>query len=215
MQYAIVFLEGIITFISPCLLPMLPLYLSYFAGNDPEGSSRKTLNNALGFVAGFTIVFMILGAFAGSIGQFLIRYSSWINGIGGFIVILLGISFLGFIRIPFFNPGEKAHLSPQGLNVRKSLLFGMVFSITWTPCIGAFLGSALILASRQGSVLQGMLMLFLFAMGLALPLIASALLINSLKSTFDFLKNHAPAISRASGVLLIIMGLLLMSGRLI
>jgi len=194
---------------------MLPLYLSYFAGNDSEGSSRKTLNNALSFVTGFTIVFMILGAFAGSIGQFLIRYSNWINGIGGFIVILLGISFLGFIRIPFFNPGEKAHLSPQGLNARKSLLFGMVFSITWTPCIGGFLGSALILASRQGSVLQGMLMLFLFAMGLALPLIASALLINSLKSTFDLLKNQAPAISRASGVLLIIMGLLLMSGRLI
>ena len=91
----------------------------------------------------------------------------------------------------------------------------MVFSITWTPCIGAFLGSALILASRQGSVLQGMLMLFLFAMGLALPLIASALLINSLKSTFDFLKNHTSAISRISGILLIIMGLLLMSGRLI
>jgi cytochrome c-type biogenesis protein len=215
MQYVIVFLEGIITFISPCLLPMLPLYLSYFAGNDPEASSKKTLNNALSFVAGFTIVFMVLGAFAGSLGQILIRYSNWINGIGGFIVILLGISFLGLIKIPFFNPGDKTRLSPQGLNKRKSLLFGMVFSITWTPCIGAFLGSALILASRQGSILQGMLMLFLFAMGLAIPLIASALLINSLKSTFDFLKTHAQVISKASGVLLIIMGLLLMSGRLI
>jgi cytochrome c-type biogenesis protein len=215
MQYVIVFLEGIITFISPCLLPMLPLYLSYFAGNDPEASSKKTLNNALSFVAGFTIVFMVLGAFAGSLGQILIRYSNWINGIGGFIVILLGISFLGLIKIPFFNPGDKTRLSPQGLNKRKSLLFGMVFSITWTPCIGAFLGSALILASRQGSILQGMLMLFLFAMGLAIPLIASALLINSLKSTFNFLKTHAQVISKASGVLLIIMGLLLMSGRLI
>lgn len=138
MQYVIVFLEGIITFISPCLLPMLPLYLSYFAGNDPEASSKKTLNNALSFVAGFTIVFMVLGAFAGSLGQILIRYSNWINGIGGFIVILLGISFLGLIKIPFFNPGDKTRLSPQGLNKRKSLLFGMVFSITWTPCIGAF-----------------------------------------------------------------------------
>lgn len=194
---------------------MLPLYLSYFAGNDPEASSKKTLNNALSFVAGFTIVFMVLGAFAGSLGQILIRYSNWINGIGGFIVILLGISFLGLIKIPFFNPGDKTRLSPQGLNKRKSLLFGMVFSITWTPCIGAFLGSALILASRQGSILQGMLMLFLFAMGLAIPLIASALLINSLKSTFNFLKTHAQVISKASGVLLIIMGLLLMSGRLI
>lgn len=212
MQYFISFLEGIITFISPCLLPMLPVYISYFAGADNR-SLKKTLKNAIGFVAGFTIVFVSLGALAGTLGSLLTEYSTVVNIVTGLIVIFFGLNFLGVFKLNIFN-GAKNTVRKSELGFFSSLLFGLVFSVSWTPCVGAFLGSALMMASQQGKVLTGIIMLLLYSAGLGIPFVLSAVLIDKLKNTFNFIKQHYKIINIVSGSLLIIVGVLMMTGLL-
>ncbi len=212
MQYLVSFLEGIITFISPCLLPMLPIYLSYFAGGG-ERTIRKTLRGALGFVTGFTLVFVAMGALAGTLGSFLKEYQVAVNLISGLIVVLFGLNFLGVIRWNLF-PGFQQNVDTANMNFFSALLFGMVFSIGWTPCVGAFLGSALMLASQQGHVLEGMGMLLAYSLGLGIPFVLSAVLIDVLKSAFDWIKRHYDLINRISGVFLILVGILMATGTM-
>ena len=212
MQYIIAFLEGIITFISPCLLPMLPIYISYFAGGG-ERSVRKTLSGATGFVTGFTVVFVILGALAGTVGSFLKEHQTVVNIVSGLIVIFFGLNFLGVFRFNLFR-GSSRSLETQNMNFFSALLFGVIFSLGWTPCVGAFLGSALILASQQGHVLQGMLMLLAYSLGLGIPFILSAVLIDYLKSAFNWIKRNYRIINTVSGLLLILIGILMASGTL-
>lgn len=209
MLYFIAFLEGIITFISPCLLPMLPVYISYFAGTE-EKNTKKTLLNAIGFVCGFTIVFVLMGAMAGIIGGFFIKHRIIVNIITGLIVILFGLYFLGIIKINIFK-GMKTSIK-ENMGFFSSLLFGAVFSISWTPCVGAFLGSALALASSEGSVLKGVIMLLLYSMGLGIPFVVTAILIEKLKSAFDFIKKNYKIINIVSGIFLILTGVLMATG---
>ena len=212
MQYIISFLEGIITFISPCLLPMLPIYLSYFAGGG-ERTTGKTLSGALGFVSGFTVVFIVLGALAGTVGSFLREYQSAVNIISGLVVIFFGLNFLGVIRLQLFR-GSGRTTACGDTGFFSALLLGIVFSVGWTPCVGAFLGSALMLASQQGHVLEGMLMLLAYSLGLGIPFLLSAVLIDYLKSAFDWIKKHYHIINILSGGLLILVGLFMATGML-
>jgi len=210
MQYVLLFLEGVITFISPCLLPMLPIYISYFAGKD-----ERPLANSVGFVAGFTMVFVALGAFAGAVGGFLLQHSTIVNVVAGLFIILLGLNYLGALRLPIFSATVSKQLqrvAGKPSTFASSILFGMVFAVAWTPCVSAFLGAALVRASLQGSMVHGMFMLFVFSMGLGLPFIASAVLINRLKGTFDFIKRHYRVVNAIAGGLLVIMGILIMTG---
>ena len=210
MQYLISFLEGIITFISPCLLPMLPVYISYFAGGGRR-STKKSLLCAFGFVTGFTIVFVMMGALAGTVGSLLREYRTVVNLVSGLIVIFFGLNFLGVFHVQLFR-GMKRSIDTENMNFFSALLFGMVFSVGWTPCVGAFLGSALMLASQQGHVLEGMLMLLAYSLGLGIPFVLSAVLIDYLKSTFDFIKKNYGIINKISGGLLIGIGILMMTG---
>lgn len=218
MDYVLSFLEGIITFISPCLLPMLPVYVSYFAGaavsaNDLTSAAKnKTLINALGFVIGFTVVFVILGAFAGSVGKLLKEYNTAFNIISGLVVILFGLNFIEVIRIPFLNTNRQMQLKTVNMGFFTSVLFGIVFSIGWTPCVGAFLGSALMLAAQSGESTKGVFMLLCFSLGLGIPFVASAVLIDRLKGAFDFIKKNYRIINIISGGLLIIVGILMATG---
>lgn len=212
MQYFIAFLEGLITFISPCLLPMLPVYVSYFAGGT-ERSTKKTLKNSLGFVLGFTIVFVALGALAGSLGSFLQKYRLFMNILTGLIVIFFGLNFLGVFKLNIFK-GINKSVDKNNLGFFSSMLFGMIFSVGWTPCVGAFLGSALALASQQGKVVTGIIMLMAYSLGLGVPFVLSAVLIDKLKSTFNFIKKNYKIINIISGGLLVLIGLLMMSGLL-
>ena len=212
MTYFISFLEGVITFISPCLLPMLPIYVTYFAGGK-EQSTAKTLKNALGFVLGFTIVFVLLGALAGTLGSFLQRYRIVVNIVTGLIVIIFGLNFLGILKVTLFR-GLPNPLAGKELGFFSSVLFGIVFSIGWTPCVGAFLGSALMLASQQGHTLTGILMLLAYSLGLGIPFVASALLIEKLKGAFTFIKKHYKVINIVCGSFLILIGILMMTGLL-
>lgn len=212
MAYLISFLEGFITFISPCLLPMLPIYLSYFAGGG-ERSTGKTVKNALGFILGFTLVFMALGALAGTVGTFLRRYQTAVNVISGLIVILFGLNYLGLLKLNLFRGGSM-QADTRNLGFFSSALFGAIFSFGWTPCIGTFLGSALMLASQQGHVLQGVLMLLSYSLGLGIPFLFSAVLIDQMKSTIQFIKRHYTIVNRISGILLIFIGILMATGTL-
>ena len=210
MQYLISFLEGIITFISPCLLPMLPVYVSYFAGGGVR-SSRKTITCALGFVLGFTAVFMAMGALAGTLGSFLKTYQVWVNVISGLVVIFFGLHFLGVFQLNIFK-GFSGNMDTQNMGFLSAMLFGIIFSLGWTPCVGAFLGSALMLASQQGHVLEGMAMLFAYSMGLGVPFVLSAALIDYLKSAFAWIKSRYKVINAVSGGLLILIGVLMAAG---
>lgn len=210
MQYLLLFLEGIITFISPCILPMLPIYITYFAAG--ETGKKRTLLNAVGFVLGFTIIFVTMGAFAGTMGSLIRDYATVLNIVTGLIVIIFGLNFLGVLKIGFLNRTSNKRTTVKELGFFSSLVLGVVFSIGWTPCVGAFLGSALLMASQGGSLAQGITMLLAFSLGLGLPFIASALLIEQLKGTFDFIKKNYKVINILSGVLLIIIGILIATG---
>lgn len=212
MEYFIAFLEGIITFISPCLLPMLPIYISYFVGGDERSDSRQTLVNALGFVLGFTIIFVLLGVFAGTLGQLLSDNQIIVNIVAGAIVIVFGLNFMGILKIPILNRTFKVKTEMKELGFLSSVVFGMVFSIGWTPCVGAFLGSALMLVAQQGSVVKGIVMMLSYSAGLGIPFIAAALLIERLKSAFDFIKRNYKIINIICGVLLVVVGILMMTG---
>jgi len=212
MQYLISFLEGVITFISPCLLPMLPIYISYFAGGG-ERSVTKTLKGALGFVLGFTAVFVAMGALAGTIGGFLSRYQSLVNILCGAVVILFGLNYLGVLKFNLFR-GRGHDLDTDEMGFFSAFLFGVVFSVGWTPCVGVFLGSALMLASQQGSMIQGVVMLLFYSAGLGLPFILSAVLIDQLKGAFNWVKAHYDIINKISGVALIIVGIAMATGTL-
>lgn len=210
MNYFIAFLEGIITFISPCILPMLPLYISYFANG--ENSKRKTLFNAVGFVLGFTVIFVLLGAFAGGVGSLLKKYETIVNLITGGIVVVLGLNFCGLIKIGFLNSTKKLQVQIQNIHFATSVLFGMIFAIGYTPCVGAFLGSALMMASQEGTMTAGVLMLVIYSAGLGIPFIISALLLDRLKGTFQVIKEHYRVVNIVSGIFLIVMGVLMMTG---
>ena len=213
MTYILSFLEGIITFISPCLLPMLPVYILYFTGGSAEeGKSRKTLINALGFVLGFTLVFVSLGAFMAGLGSLLQRYHIVVNLITGAVVVVFGLNYMGVLNIRFLNGTHKIQREVKDLGFFSAVLFGIIFSIGWTPCVGTFLGSALLMASQQGSVLQGILMLLLYSLGLGIPFLVSALLIDKLKGTFQFIKMHYQTINRICGGLLVFVGIFMMTG---
>ena len=209
MQYFITFLEGLLSFVSPCMLPLLPVYISYFAGKS--GERRQVFRNALFFVLGFTVVFSLLGVFAGTVGVLLARYRRIVEILSGSIVILFGLSYLEVIRLPFFQ-GTAEGKPVTG--VLSAFLFGLVYSVSLTPCVGAFLGSALMLASHSDTVLTGLLLLLVYSLGLGIPFILSAVLIDRLKSTFDWIKKHYREINRFCGGFLILVGILMAFGFL-
>lgn len=211
MQYFLSFLEGIITFISPCLLPMIPIYVSYFAGGAQRNTS-KTVKNALGFILGFTVIFIMMGALAGTFGSLLSRYRTAVNIITGAIVIFFGLNFLGIIKLNLFKGIKNAN--KDNLGFFSSFVFGVVFSLGWTPCVGAFLGSALMLAANRASVMEGIIMLLCYSVGLGIPFFISAVLIDKLKSAFTFIKKNYNVINKACGILLVVMGVLMCTGML-
>jgi len=212
MQYVIAFLEGIITFISPCLLPMLPIYISYFAGGG-ERSTGKTLRGAMGFVVGFTVVFIALGALAGTIGSLLTQYQTVVNLISGLIIIVFGLNYLGVFKLNLFK-GSQHSVKTKSMGFFSAFLFGVIFSFGWTPCVGAFLGSALMLASQQAHIVEGMLMLLAYSLGLGIPFVLSAVLIDYLKNAFLWIKKHYQIINTVSGILLVVIGILMATGTL-
>ena len=209
MQYLITFLEGIISFISPCMLPMLPIYVSYFAGGADK--KENVFKRAVAFVLGFTVVFSLLGLFAGSLGSFLTKYQTAVNIVTGAVVIIFGLGYLEILNLPFFKGMGNIKMLK---GIFGAFLFGMIYSVSLTPCVGAFLGSALMLASGSGTAVKGLTLLLTYSAGLGVPFIVSAVLLDQLSAAFDFIKKHYGTINKICGIFLIIVGVSMMFGIL-
>lgn len=209
MQYLITFLEGVISFISPCMLPMLPVYVSYFAPAAEDGEKSRVLPRAIAFVLGFTAVFTLLGLGAGGLGSALMRHQRLVGVICGVIVIVFGLSYLDVIPLPFFK-GMQSGRRVGG--VFSAFLFGLVYSLSLTPCVGAFLGSALMLASSTGGAVKGAMLLLVYSLGLGIPFVLSAVLLKRLGGAFSFIKKHYKTVNLICGVFLIAVGILMALG---
>lgn len=205
MEYIITFIEGIASFISPCILPIIPVYISYFATNNK--SSKRQVINSLGFVSGFSIIFILLGIFAGTFGALVHKYSNYINIILGLFLIIIGLNYVGRIFLKMLNKTKEINQKENNLTFITSILFGVIFSLSWTPCVGAFLSSALILAGQAGSVIKGGLLLLLYSLGLAIPFIITTIFMERIKGTFNFIKRHYNIINKLAGSILILSGL--------
>ena len=206
MDYLFTFIEGIASFISPCVLPMLPIYISYFIGEDNKKVSKAVINY-IGFVLGFTIVFIVLSILASRFGGIISNNIKYVKILFGIIIILLGLNYMEILKIKFLNKTKGINNKVKDLNFFKSMIFGMLFSISWTPCIGTFLASALLLIAKNQDMVKGILLMLVYSIGLGIPFIISAVLLEKLKEVFDFIKKHYDIIKKISGVILIIMGI--------
>jgi len=208
LKLLLLFLEGVLTFVSPCILPMFPVFLM-FLSDESRLKGKSLTTNLLGFILGFTLVFVTLGATATAIGSILSSNRLLLQRIGGFIIIIFGLNMGGLIHIQFLNSQSGLKMKREGNGLVSSLIFGIVFSFGWSPCLGTFLGSALILASDASTMFLGMFYLLVFSLGLGLPFLISGILFSKFESSFSFIKKHYGIITKISGVFLILIGLLM------
>lgn len=205
MEFLFTFLEGIASFISPCVLPMLPIYISYFAGKEDSKTSRALLNS-IGFVIGNTIIFILFAIIASYAGALALGIQKYIKILFGVVIIILGLNYMGILKIKFLNKENRIKKKIDDFTFFKTILFGMMFSISWTPCIGSFLGSALLLIANKQNIMQGILLMLVYSIGFGIPFIISAVLIEKLKNFYNLIKKNYKIIKIISGVLLIVMG---------
>lgn len=214
MEYLLLFLEGIITFISPCILPMIPVYISYFSGGNTGEEEKKysAVQNVAGFVLGFTIIFTMIGALAGSFGALIKTHQGIVNFVCGIIMMAFGLNYMGVLKLRFLAKSYRIDYEIKTFSFISSVLFGMVFSIGWTPCVGTFLGSALMIAVSSGNIVKGVIMLLIYSIGLGIPFILCGIFINSLKGAFSFIKKHYDMVNKVAGAILVVTGILMMTG---
>ena len=205
MEFLFTFLEGIASFISPCVLPMLPIYISYFAGKEDSKTSRALLNS-IGFVIGNTIIFILFAIIASYAGALALRIQKYIKILFGVVIIILGLNYMGILKIKFLNKEIRINKKIDDFTFFKTILFGLMFSISWTPCIGSFLGSALLLIANKQNILQGILLMLVYSIGFGIPFIISAVLIEKLKNFYNLIKKNYKTIKIISGIILIVMG---------
>lgn len=205
MEFLFTFLEGIASFISPCVLPMLPIYISYFAGKEDSKTSRALLNS-VGFVIGNTIIFILFAIIASYAGALALGIQKYIKILFGVVIIILGLNYMGILKIKFLNKEIRIKKKIDDFTFLKTILFGMMFSISWTPCIGSFLGSALLLIANKQNILQGILLMLVYSIGFGIPFIISAVLIEKLKNFYNLIKKNYKTIKIISGIILIVMG---------
>lgn len=225
----LVFLEGLLAFVSPCILPMLPVYFLYLSGKSTEetdaaatqskepGAKRKTrpqrlVINTLFFILGFTIVFLLLGATSTVIGQVLVSHRNILEKVSGAVIILLGIHMTGLIKIPFLNQDHRLNFGKRTTGMLSSLLLGIAFSFGWSPCLGPFLGSALLLSGQSSTLWEGMALLLVFSLGLGIPFLLASILFEELSSVFAWFKKHMQLVKIVSGSLLVVLGILMLLG---
>ncbi len=216
----IAFSAGVISFVSPCVLPLVPSYLTYITGVSfkdlseagPKGKLKwLTVSHSLLFIFGFSLVFVLMGASASYLGQVLIQYQSWIMRAGGILIIILGIHFTGIITIPFLQMEKRFELKKKPLGYLGSFLVGIVFAAGWTPCVGPILSTILLYASTAKSFTTGIVLLAFYSMGLGIPFFLASLAFNSFLSTFEKIKRYLRVITIVSGLFLIVIGILLLT----
>jgi len=212
---------GLLSFLSPCVLPLIPGYLSFMTGltlaelSDEDRSITRVLVPALLFAAGFAVVFVAFGASASVLGQALVRYREVIEKIAGVLLVAFGVLMLGVIKVPWLYGEARVDMDrTRRFGRGASFAMGMAFAAGWTPCVGPILGSILALAASTGSVGQGALLLLAYSLGLAVPFVLVAILFSKLRGSLRWFSRHALVINRVAGVFLIVLGGLIFFGRL-
>jgi cytochrome c-type biogenesis protein len=216
VSLAVAFAAGVLSFLSPCVLPLIPSYVGFLTGMTAEELQVRrgaALVHALWFVAGFSLIFVALGASASAFGAALLASQHWIARIGGVLVILFGLYLLGVLRPAFLMRERRVHLARKPLGYLGSSLAGVAFGAAWTPCIGPILGAILTLAATRGSVGQGTALLGVYALGLAVPFLVTAFALDRFLVWFHRFRPYIQWVERVAGVLLLLLGLLLVTDR--
>jgi len=223
VSYSMAFLAGVLSFVSPCVLPLLPSYVSFITGisfEDLTGSTDRrrirnlTISNSLVFISGFSFVFIALGASSSAIGSIFVQFQDAIRVGGGILIIIFGLFVIGIINSKILSGEKKIHLSGKPAGYFGTFVVGMTFAAGWTPCIGPMLGTILTYAGASGSVIFGIKLLIVYSLGLGVPFFISSLAVNSFLSYYKKVNRYLNIIKIGSGVLLIIFGILLLTDRL-
>lgn len=213
---AVAFAAGLLSFLSPCVLPLVPSYVGFLTGMTPpemEGRRRIALLHALLFVAGFSLVFILLGASATALGRALNYYQVWIQRAGGVLIIAFGLVCLGVFKSGWLTQERRLHLEHKPVGFLGSMLVGMAFGAGWTPCIGPVLGAILGLAATSADLSRGMLLLAVYSAGLAVPFLIAAVAVEHFLGWFQHFRKYLPWVMRISGALLVLVGVLLLTGE--
>lgn len=213
--FAVAFLAGVLSFLSPCVLPLVPSYVSFITGLSLDQVSERrwtALTHALLFILGFTLIFVALGATATGLGRLLNYNQVWLERVGGVLIILFGIYLLGGFRWMFLERERRVHIQDKPLGYLGSVLVGLAFGAGWTPCIGPILGSILLYTSTQASLREGMVLLLAYSFGLAVPFVLAALAVERFIEWFRRYRRFIPLTTRLSGALLVAVGLLVATG---
>jgi cytochrome c-type biogenesis protein len=216
LGFMVAFVAGLLSFLSPCVLPLVPSYVGFITGMTlPEvrGRRRTALTHAVLFVAGFSLVFVLLGASATALGRALHYYQVWLQRVGGVLIILFGLLCLGVFKVGVLNQERRLHVERKPVGYLGSALVGMAFGAGWTPCIGPVLGGILGLAATSSDVSRGMQLLAVYSAGLALPFLIAAVAVESFLDWFQRFRPYLPWVMRLSGVLLIFVGILMVTGE--
>jgi len=219
--YITAFLGGILSFLSPCVLPLIPSYVSFITGisfddfktGDKARIRKITLINSFAFVLGFSTVFVLLGVSSSYIGRLFAVYYDHIRIIGGIIIIVFGLYVMGVLKLNFLASDKRVHLQSKPRGHFGSFIVGLTFGAGWTPCIGPILGSILVIAGTTGSAMQGFKLLLVYSLGLAIPFMATSLAINSFLSHYGSIQKHMRWIMALSGLLLIGFGIILLTDK--
>jgi len=212
----IAFIGGLLSFLSPCVLPLVPSYLGFVTGltfDEMSGRRRIAMVHAALFVLGFTLIFMLFGASATALGRVLKYYEVWFQRIGGALIILFGLYCLGVLRLPWLDRDARVHLDRKPLGYLGSVLVGMAFAAGWTPCIGPILGGVYTIAATEEQMGRGMVLLASYSLGLGVPFLIAAFAVETFLDWFQRFKKHIRWVQRVSGLLLILVGILLMTGQ--
>lgn len=221
LTFAVALLAGLFSFLSPCVLPLVPAYIGYLSGATVTaegvsmGGRRDTFLHALGFVLGFSVIFVLLGVTAWSIGDVLFTYSRQLSVIGGIVLILFGLVLTGVFKLPFMYTQKRIEIKVNpGLGYLSSFVIGIFFGAGWTPCVGPILGGILVLASQTDTALKGAMMLMVYSMGLGIPFLLVGAAFEAASDYIRRLNRKSNWFSIASGILLIILGVVMLSGQL-
>ncbi|MGI8842364.1 MAG: cytochrome c biogenesis CcdA family protein [Gemmatimonadaceae bacterium] len=208
------FSAGLLSFLSPCVLPLIPSYVTFITGmslDEVQRARRATLIHSLLFIAGFTLIFLALGATATVFGRVLLAYRDWISRIGGVLIIIFGLYLLGVLNFAFLTRERRVHIADKPMGYLGTVLVGIAFGAGWTPCIGPILGSILILTSSTAELGKGLLLLFVYSLGLAIPFLAASLAMTHFLGAYARARRYLVWVNRIGGVLLILVGLLLVT----
>lgn len=213
---AIAFSAGLLSFLSPCVLPLVPSYITFITGmnvEEMERSRRHTMLHAVLFVVGFSLVFMALGAGATLLGQVMIRYRDIISRVGGALVMVFGLYLLGAFNLGLLARDTRLHLANKPIGFLGTLLVGIAFGAGWSPCIGPILGAILTMAASEASLARGLGLLLVYSMGLSVPFLVAALMVERFLRLFAKVRRHLVWVNRTAGALLVLVGLLMVTNR--